>query len=391
MSTMESAATDEIGADATKDIGADTTGYADTTTGYADTTTGYADTTTGYADTTTGYGADTTTGTGADTTTGTGIQGDAEQQARPSGSPVTGLQPPETMRRHVIVPQVLGAVLIVAACVAGAMWYVPRVIAADGRLYTGTVSSTGVTNLNFAGSGLVGKVSVQLGQVVKTGMVLATETSPSTTASVSADRASIAAAQATLAELKASPVISTTQASIAAAAAQLAKGQAQLAADQVKLSETQIIAPSGGTVVAINGQTGETVTSAGIRSYSSSQSQTGNAQSPPFSLLPEGPAASLKTSASASALPMIALRTSTSWQVTVLVPESTISAVRPGQKVTIAVPAAGLKGIGGYIQQLSPTPVSTSAGTAYQVVVSIRGHQRTTPLSGMTADVQLSS
>ena len=330
---------------------------------------------------------------GADATTDTGIQGDAEQQdqqLQPSGPLVEGSLSPEPPRRYITGPQVLGAVLIVAVCLASAIWYVPRIITADGRSFTGTVSSNGVTNLNFASPGLVGKISVQLGQVVKTGLVLATETSPSTTASVSADRASIAAAQATLAELKASLVTPTTQASIAAADAQLAKGQAQLAADQVKLSETQIVAPSAGTVLAISGQPGETVTSAGIRSYSSSQSQTGS-QSPPFSLLPEGPAASLKISASASALPMIALRTSTSWEVTVLVPESTISAVRPGQKVTIAVPAVGLKGIGGYVQQLSPTPVSTSAGTAYQVVVSIRGHQRTTPLSGMTADVQLSS
>jgi hypothetical protein len=45
----------------------------------------------------------------------------------------------------------------------------------------------------------------------------------------------------------------------------------------------------------------------------------------------------------------------------------------------------------GYIQQLSPTPVNTSSGVAYQVLVNVRGHQRVTPLSGMTADVQLGS
>jgi hypothetical protein len=143
-------------------------------------------------------------------------------------------------------------------------------------------------------------------------------------------------------------------------------------------------------VIAIAGQTGETVTSAGIRTYSS-QSQTSGSQSPPFSLLPEGPVASLKSNASGSALPMIALRTSTSWEVTVLVPENATSSIRDGQKVTISVPAVGLKGLSGSIQQISPTPVTTSAGTAYEAVVSVNGHQRVTPLSGMTADVQLSS
>ena len=261
----------------------------------------------------------------------------------------------------------------------------PR-LRSDARSFTGTVSSSGVTNLNFANSGLVGKVAIQLGQAVKAGQVLATETSPSTTAAISADRASITADQASLAELK----VSGTQASIAAAGARLAQDQAQLASDKVKLAETQIIAPSAGTVIAINGQAGETVTAAGIRSYAS-QSQTSGSQSPPFSLLPEGPAASVKSSSSQSALPMIALRTLSSWQVTVLVPESGIQQVHPSQEVMVAVPAVGLNGVRGTIQQVSPTPVSTSIGTAYQAIVRISGHQRVTPLGGMTANVQLAS
>ncbi len=296
----------------------------------------------------------------------------------------------ELSRRPVTAPQIIGGILIALIIVAAALWYVPRIARADSRSFTGTVSSSGVTNLNFANSGLVGKVPVQLGQTVKAGEVLATETSPSTTAAISADHAAIAADQASLAELKAAPASSSTQASIAAAGAQLAKDQAQLASDKVKLAETQIIAPTGGTVIAINGQTGETVTAAGIRSYSS-QSQSSGSQSPPFSLLPEGPATNVKSSSTQSALPMIALRTSSTWQVTVLVPESEIQHVRAGQSVTVAVPAVGLSGIRGIIEQVSPTPVNTSIGTAYQAIVRISGHQRVTPLGGMTANVQLGS
>ena len=97
--------------------------------------------------------------------------------------------------------------------------------------------------LYFANSGLVGKVAVQLGQTVQAGQVLATETSPSTTAAISADRAAIAADKASLAESK----VSGTQASIAAAGAQLAKDQAQLASDKVKLAEPQSCALAGTT------------------------------------------------------------------------------------------------------------------------------------------------
>ena len=308
--------------------------------------------------------------------------------AAPAKPAVAGADGPN--RRPVTAPQIVGGILIAAIVVAAALWYVPRIARSDSRSFTGSVSSSGVTNLNFANAGLVGRVPVQLGQAVKAGQVLATETSPATTAAISADHASIAADQANLAQLKAAASTTSTQASIAAAGAQLAKDQAQLASDKVKLAETQIIAPSAGTVIAISGQTGETVTAAGIRSYSS-QSQSSGTQSPPFSLLPEGPAANVKSSSTQSALPMIALRTSGTWQVTVLVPESEIQQVHSGRAVAVAVPAVGLSGVRGTIQQVSPTPVSTSIGTAYQAVVRISGHQRVTPLGGMTANVQLGS
>lgn len=311
-----------------------------------------------------------------------------ERQGGPTRRPVTG-------------PQRVAGILITVVCVASALWYVPRILTADGHSFTGTVNSTGVTDLNFASSGRMGQVQIHLGQIVKAGQVLATETAPETIAAVSADKAAIAADMASLAEFRANPPLpegtvsvaaATAQQAkdIAAAQAQQAKDEAQLAADQVKLVETTIVAPSAGTVVAINGQVGETVTSAGIRNYSS-QSQNSSAQEPAFSLLPEGPTATVKGGAAGSALPVIALRTSSNWQVVMLVPEGSTSAVRNGQDVTVSVPAVGLRGLRGYVQQMSPTPVTTSAGVAYQALVNIRGHQRVTPLGGMTADIQLGS
>ena len=63
--------------------------------------------------------------------------------------------------------------------------------------------------------------------------------------------------------------------------------------------------------------------------------------------------------------------------------------MRLGLRASISVPAVSLRGMPADVEQISPTPVSTSGGTAYQVVISIRGHQQATPLSGMTANVQL--
>jgi len=290
------------------------------------------------------------------------------------------------VRRHITGPQRLSAVLLAVCCLAGAAWYVPRIVAADARTFTGTVSSDGIADLNFAGSGLVSKILVRVGMRVKAGQVLATETSPATTAAITADRAAIAADKAKLAELRAAGAGGP---STAAAQAQLAKDKAQLAADEAKLAEAQIVAPAGGEVVAVNGQPGEAVTSAGVRSYSAPSPSSG--QQPAFSLLPEGPATSVKSSSAALAQPLIALRTSGGWQVKMLVPESSISAIRSGLGVTLSVPAAGLSKVRGYIQELLPTPVTTSAGVAYQAVVQVMGQQRVVPLSGMTANVQLSS
>jgi multidrug efflux pump subunit AcrA (membrane-fusion protein) len=217
---------------------------------------------------------------------------------------------------------------------------------------------------------------------------------------VSADQAAIAADKANIAGLRAqaaatavTTVVTTAtlaaeKANLAAAGAQLAKDQASLVSDGLRLVSTEIIAPSGGTVVAVNGQVGETVTANGIRNYAP-QSQPGGPQEPAFSLLPEGPKSAIRSSAAQTAMPVIVLRTSGAWQVVVLIPEQSASEVRAGEVVMVSVPAAHLSGVRGHIQELWPTPVMTSAGIAYQAVVNVLGHQRATPLGGMAADVRL--
>jgi hypothetical protein len=45
----------------------------------------------------------------------------------------------------------------------------------------------------------------------------------------------------------------------------------------------------------------------------------------------------------------------------------------------------------GTVTELSPTPVSTSSGASYEAVISVPSHTAVTPLSGMSANVQLAS
>ncbi len=309
----------------------------------------------------------------------------AEQQGRPYW-----------IRRPRTWPQRVGGILIAATAVVSVAWYVPRVMSADRQLLTGTVTSSGVIALNFTDSGQINKVDVRLNQSVSKGQVLAVEYDPNADTVLAADEETITAQQAKIAELKAAEAAdpaaaSADNAQLAADKAVLAVDDAQLATDRMKIAATEIVAPSDGTVVAANGQPGETVTSSGIRDYTTDAGRTSASQRPAFSLLPEGPQSVRTGSAGGSALPVIALRVSTSWQVVALIPEGSVSAVRPGMAVRISVPAVHIAGVRGQVDEVLPTPVSTAQGIFYQAVVGITGRTASQPLSGMAADVQLGS
>ena len=155
------------------------------------------------------------------------------------------------------------------------------------------------------------------------------------------------------------------------------------------MAGTEIIAPSAGTVVAANGQPGETVTSEGIRSYASDSQQRSTTQGPQFSLLPEGPQPIRQNAAQVASLPVIALRVSTAWQVIALIPEGSVREVKAGRKVTISVPTARITDLAGQVQQLIPTPVPTAQGLFYQAVITVTGRASGVPMNGMAADIQL--
>jgi multidrug efflux pump subunit AcrA (membrane-fusion protein) len=294
-------------------------------------------------------------------------------------------QRPEGLRGYVTAPQRLGGILLAAASVLAVAIYVPSVLAADQHSFTGVVSNSAISTLNFGAAGRVSKVLVRLGQAVRKGQVLATEDAPAVVAALQADRVAVAADKSNLAALLAG---SAPASSIATVENELANDRARRAAARMKELATEILAPAGGTVVAIYGQAGATATPAGLRN-AAGPGQPAPRQQPRFSLLPSGPMASLKNKNGLS--PVLALRTSGGWQVRLLVPQSSVSGVRVGKAATISVPAAQLSAVRGTVTELSPTPVSTSGGASYEAVISVTGHTAVTPLSGMSANVQLAS
>jgi len=99
----------------------------------------------------------------------------------------------EGTRRHITRPQRVAAALIAGACVFGAVWYVPRIAAADGSSLSGTVTDSGIVYLNFSSSGQLATITAAIGQRVSKGQLLATEIAPAAAAVLAADRAAIAA------------------------------------------------------------------------------------------------------------------------------------------------------------------------------------------------------
>jgi multidrug efflux pump subunit AcrA (membrane-fusion protein) len=290
-------------------------------------------------------------------------------------------------------PQRAGGILIAAAVVASAIWYIPSVLRDNRQLLTGTVASSGVITLNFSNAGEISEINAKLNKPVQKGQILAREYAPDSTSLVAADNAAIAADKAKMAQVREAEVIDPANdaidgAQLTAANAQLALDQAQLATDQMKIVAAEIVAPSAGVIVAANGQVGQTVTTSGIRDYEADSQEQSAAEGPAFSLLPEGPQTGHKISASASAVPVFALRTSVDWQVIVLIPESEVARVQAGQRVAISVPSDHIKDVPGQVSDVLPTPTQTSAGVVYQAVVNITGHAANVPLNGMTADVQ---
>lgn len=275
-------------------------------------------------------------------------------------------------RRVSIGPKRVAGIAVAAASVVGVAVLAPSILtAAENETLTGVVTQSSLDSLNFAAVGRVGRVRVRLGQVVRKGQLLAREITPAGALSaLRTDRAAIVADKTDLAALIAA---GAPAASVTAARAQLAADQAQRAADQAAMV---IRAPMAGTVVAVFGRAGDPVTAAGLPSPG---------QQPAATQLSALTLASLR--GGGRELPVIALRTSSQLQVRLLIPAESPAALKVGSAVTLSVPAAGLTRVTGLISELAPA----SAGGGDVAVVQVRGAIPATALTGMRADVHVSS
>lgn len=290
------------------------------------------------------------------------------RMARPPGRPRGGRR-----TRRGGGPKRAAGIAVAAASVAGVALLAPSVLtAAKNETLTGVVSQSSLDRLNFAAAGRVFRVRVRLGQVVRKGQLLAREVTPAGVLSaLRTDRAAIVADKADLSALTAE---GAPAASVTAARAQLATDRRQQAADRAAMV---IRAPMAGTVAAVFGRAGDTVTPAGLPS----PGQQSATQLPALTL------AGLR--AGARELPVIALRTASTVQVKLLIPAQSPAALRVGSRVVLSVPAARLTRVSGVITALTTGPASSGGG--HLAVIQISGSAPATALTGMQADVYLNS
>jgi multidrug efflux pump subunit AcrA (membrane-fusion protein) len=266
-----------------------------------------------------------------------------------------------------------------------------RAVARQPTSFSGQVTPAHAYYLDFLNNGPIQTVTVRPGQSVQTGQVLATQNDSVGKARLGADEATVKADQATLAQdetLLQQGAKTTTPATIAAAQASLASAQAQLVSDQSAVTQSEIIAPASGIVADVTGEPGDFAGPSGVRGFSGPAAQPGTSPSNSFPLFVGGSSGSAGGGSSSAAefQAFITLYTEP-LTVTAQIPQQNITGVHVGQRATLRFPTLS-KPVNGTVELIIGAPVRSSAGTFYDVVISIGADQaQMTP--GMTVNVTL--
>lgn len=153
----------------------------------------------------------------------------------------------------------------------------------------GTIASQSTAAANFGVSGTVATLAVGVGTKVTKGEILATLDTTTFQAAVDEARAAVTAAQASVDAAQAASTTSSggngngassgtstaqKQSQVASANAQLAQAQSTLTTAEKNLSETTLTAPIAGTVMAVSGAVGDTVSGSGTSTGTGSTGST---------------------------------------------------------------------------------------------------------------------
>jgi membrane fusion protein, macrolide-specific efflux system len=206
-----------------------------------------------------------------------------------SDEPVAAREGQIDMRRQTLLRRLLiaaGVVVVLAIVAFGPALLShltkakvnPQLATVEPRTFNQLASATGVLqpgnleNVNFTISGQVQAVNVSIGEKVNANQLLASLNDSTQQEELSAAEFAVSAADAAILQAQATG----SAAQVAQARAQLANAEVSLTTARQHEAETKLLAPETGTVLAVNGIVGDTV-SAGNSGFTNPVSNGGSA------------------------------------------------------------------------------------------------------------------
>ncbi|MCW2969649.1 MAG: putative transporter [Solirubrobacterales bacterium] len=176
---------------------------------------------------------------------------------------------------------------------------------------------------------------------------------------------------------KAKQSAATREANLASARAAVKSDRLAVQGDEKAVQNTRLYAPESGTIAALSGEVGETVSATGTTKASSSSSASssggGSSASSPAGSTAAGPAASSSSgsSSSSSSSSFAVLSDLGSMELVVPLSESEVGNVKVGQTATVTVEALSGRKLVGHVTKVATLPTSNSGVVSYDVTFEL--------------------
>ena len=167
----------------------------------------------------------------------------------------------------------------------------------------------------------------------------------------------------------------TREANIASAKATVKSAQLTVQSDEKAVQNTKLYAPEDGTIVALSGEVGETVSATGTTKASSvtSSSSSGSSTGAAGGATGAGSTAAAASSSGGSTgtTPFAVISNLGSMQLVVALSESEVGSVKVGQLATVTLEALSGKKVAAHVLSIDQLPTSTSGVVSYDVTFQL--------------------
>jgi len=164
----------------------------------------------------------------------------------------------------------------------------------------------------------------------------------------------------------------TREANLASATAAVKSDKLTVQSDEEAVQDTELRAPADGTIVALSGEVGETVSGSGTtKASSTSSSSAGTGSTSGAGAGSSSAASSSGSSASAASSSFAVLSDLSSLQLVVPLSESEVLNVHAGQIATVTIEALGSRKVAAHVLNVASLSTSNSGVVSYDVTFQL--------------------